>query len=58
MIDSPTPSLVGFDPTRSTRSDFAKDEIPVSKHPMELAGRHVQYVNSKGGWFHTKRRND
>jgi hypothetical protein len=28
----------GLDPAISTRSDFAKDAIPLSKHPMEMAG--------------------
>src|SRR5580692_8051416 len=50
-------NLVGLVPAISTRTELAKDAIPVSKHPMEIAGsspagrgwQRVQYVNTKGG---------
>jgi hypothetical protein len=53
------PVMAGLDPTILTRTYLAKDAIPISKHPIEMAGSNpaitelVQYVNSKGGWYHT-----
>ncbi len=51
--------MAGLVPAIPTRTELAKDAIPVSKHPMETAGtspamtvwQRVQYVNSKGGWY-------
>ena len=50
--------MAGLVPAISTRTELPKDAIPVSKHPMEIAGlspagrgwQRVQYVNTKGGW--------
>ena len=51
--------MAGHVPAIPTRTELAKDAIPVSKHPMETAvtspamtvWQRVQYVNSKGGWY-------
>jgi hypothetical protein len=51
--------MAGLVPAILTRTHLAKDAIPISKHPIEMAGSNpaitelVQYVNSKGGWYHT-----
>ena len=59
--------MAGLDPAIGYPHQIANDAIPVSNHPMEMAGsslamtwldRCVWYVNKWGGWYHTKRRND
>jgi hypothetical protein len=53
----------GRDPAIGYPHQFANDAIPVSNHPMEMAGRAptmtwldrcVQYVNSKGGRYYSE----
>jgi hypothetical protein len=46
--------MAGRDPAISTRTELAKEAIPVGKHPADMAGssttmtrgQHMQYANS------------
>ena len=55
--------MAGLDPAIGYPHQFANDAIPVSNHPMEMAGsspamtwldRCVWYVNNQGGWYDTQ----